>query len=396
MVACAHGRAFHGVAALMVWLASTTVIGARQFDVSQHQRSARGGGTSARPTLPCEPLRSVTQRCEGEARGALINRKRARKSLFCYRGGADEKVEGHCIGIDLGTTYSCVGVWKNGRVEIIANDQGNRITPSYVAWTADDQRLIGDAAKKQASANPENMVYDAKRLIGPKFADQTVQEDMKHWPFEVVDVEGKPKVVVTAGGRKQFSPEEISSMVLAKMKAIAEDYLGTAVKYAGRDGASVRTSFSGSTRSGWRASSRRPAAPTRRRRTRWTGARRRSRASSSGSSPRRRRRRRPRGASSSSPAGCTILRHELARGFHSWIEWLDERRRLSAAANRPRSPEKSRGMRSWSAAADEHRQLRSVLTQVAQARDAPPRAPVAAPVGRGAARKGAAAALGGV
>jgi len=232
MVACAHGRAFHGVAALMVWLASTTVIGARQFDVSQHQRGARGGGTSARPTLPCEPLRSVTQRCEGEARGALINRKRARKSLFRYRGGADEKVEGHCIGIDLGTTYSCVGVWKNGRVEIIANDQGNRITPSYVAWTADDQRLIGDAAKKQASANPENMVYDAKRLIGPKFADQTVQEDMKHWPFEVVDVEGKPKVVVTAGGRKQFSPEEISSMVLAKMKAIAEDYLGTAVKYA--------------------------------------------------------------------------------------------------------------------------------------------------------------------
>ena len=216
----------------MVWLASTTVIGARQFDVSQHQRGARGGGTSARPTLPCEPLRSVTQRCEGEARGALINRKRARKSLFRYRGGADEKVEGHCIGIDLGTTYSCVGVWKNGRVEIIANDQGNRITPSYVAWTADDQRLIGDAAKKQASANPENMVYDAKRLIGRKFADQTVQEDMKHWPFEVVDVEGKPKVVVTAGGRKQFSPEEISSMVLAKMKAIAEDYLGTAVKYA--------------------------------------------------------------------------------------------------------------------------------------------------------------------
>jgi hypothetical protein len=227
------------VAALMVWLASTTVIGARQFDVSQHQRGARGGGTSARPTLPCEPLRSVTQRCEGEARGALINRKRARKSLFRYRGGADEKVEGHCIGIDLGTTYSCVGVWKNGRVEIIANDQGNRITPSYVAWTADDQRLIGDAAKNQASANPENTVYDAKRLIGRKFADQTVQEDMKHWPFEVVDVEGKPKVVVTAGGRKQFSPEEISSMVLAKMKAIAEDYLGTAVKYAGRDGASV-------------------------------------------------------------------------------------------------------------------------------------------------------------
>ena len=128
--------------------------------------------------------------------------------------------------------YSCVGVWKNGRVEIIANDQGNRITPSYVAWTTDDQRLIGDAAKNQASSNPENTVFDAKRLIGRKMTDKTVQDDMTHWPFLVEDADGKPKVVINAGGRKTFSPEEISAMVLSKMRSVAEDYLGTSVKYA--------------------------------------------------------------------------------------------------------------------------------------------------------------------
>eukprot|EP00321_Phaeocystis_globosa_P000079 CAMPEP_0118815188 /NCGR_PEP_ID=MMETSP1162-20130426/4027_1 /TAXON_ID=33656 /ORGANISM="Phaeocystis Sp, Strain CCMP2710" /LENGTH=706 /DNA_ID=CAMNT_0006745127 /DNA_START=24 /DNA_END=2144 /DNA_ORIENTATION=- len=148
-------------------------------------------------------------------------------------GGADEKVEGHCIGIDLGTTYSCVGVWQNGRVEIIANDQGSRITPSYVAWTSDDQRLIGDAAKNQASSNPENTVFDAKRMIGRKFSDPYVQEDKKHWPFKVVEGDGgKPKIVVEAKGTKEFSPEEVSAMVLSKMKLVAEDYLGGAVKYA--------------------------------------------------------------------------------------------------------------------------------------------------------------------
>jgi len=125
-----------------------------------------------------------------------------------------------------------VGVWKNGRVEIIANDQGNRITPSYVAWTADDQRLIGDAAKNQASSNPENTVFDAKRLIGRKFSDDTVQADIKHWPFDVSNADGKPKVVVNAGGRKEFAPEEVSAMVLQKMRKVAEDYLGKDVKYA--------------------------------------------------------------------------------------------------------------------------------------------------------------------
>ena len=124
-------------------------------------------------------------------------------------------------------------MWKNGRVDIIANDQGNRITPSYVAWTSDDQRLIGDAAKNQASANPENTVFDAKRLIGRKFGDNSVQADIKHWPFEVTDAGGgKPKVVVHAGGKKEFAPEEISAMVLSKMRKVAEDYLGRDVKYA--------------------------------------------------------------------------------------------------------------------------------------------------------------------
>jgi len=152
--------------------------------------------------------------------------------LFRLRGGAEDKVEGHCIGIDLGTTYSCVGVWQNGRVEIIANDQGHRITPSYVAWTMDDQRLIGDAAKNQASSNPENTVFDAKRLIGRKFEDDAVQKDMKHWPFKIVDKGGKPAIAVDAKGRKEFSPEEISAMVLSKMRKVAEDYLGSEVKYA--------------------------------------------------------------------------------------------------------------------------------------------------------------------
>ena len=107
--------------------------------------------------------------------------------MLCIRGGAndkDNKVKGHCIGIDLGTTYSCVAVWKNGRVEICPNEQGNRITPSQVAWTSDGQRLVGDAAKNQASSNPTNTVFDVKRLIGRKFTDPTVQRDAKLFPFK--------------------------------------------------------------------------------------------------------------------------------------------------------------------------------------------------------------------
>lgn len=141
--------------------------------------------------------------------------------------------KGPAIGIDLGTTYSCVAVWQNDRVEIIANDQGNRTTPSYVAF-AGDERLIGDAAKNQAAANPSNTVFDSKRLIGRKFNDPVCQSDMKHWPFKVVeDSNGKPKIDVEwKGERHQFLPEEISAAVLVKMKQTAESYLGTSIRDA--------------------------------------------------------------------------------------------------------------------------------------------------------------------
>ena len=133
------------------------------------------------------------------------------------------------IGIDLGTTYSCVGVWQNDRVEIIANDQGNRTTPSYVAFT-ETERIIGDGAKNQASQNPKNTVFDAKRLIGRKFSDRQTQSDMKFFPFDIVDKNDKPYISVEPRGEKrEFLPEEISSMILVKMKEIAESYLGNKV-----------------------------------------------------------------------------------------------------------------------------------------------------------------------
>merc|ERR1712048_214980 len=136
------------------------------------------------------------------------------------------------VGIDLGTTYSCVGVFQHGKVEIIANDQGNRTTPSYVAFT-DTERLIGDPAKNQVAINPTNTVFDAKRLIGRKFDDPTVQADMKHWPFTVVEEGSRPKLEVEYKNEtKRFTPEECSSMILTKMKETAEAYLGTEVKDA--------------------------------------------------------------------------------------------------------------------------------------------------------------------
>jgi len=142
-------------------------------------------------------------------------------------------VTGESVGIDLGTTYSCVGVWQNDRVEIIANDQGNRTTPSYVAFT-ETERLIGDAAKSQAAMNSSNTVFDAKRLIGRKFSDAGVQSDMKHWPFTVVSGTGGTPIIEVEykGEKKQFKAEEISSMILVKMKEVAEAYLGKEVKNA--------------------------------------------------------------------------------------------------------------------------------------------------------------------
>jgi heat shock 70kDa protein 1/2/6/8 len=137
------------------------------------------------------------------------------------------------IGIDLGTTYSCVGVWQNDRVEIIASDTGNRTVPSMVSFT-DTERIIGDAAKSAAAAFPRSTVFDAKRMIGREFKDPHLQADMKHFPYDVIDDgKGRPQIVVeTKDGQKKFYPEEVSAMVLQKMKSIAESYLGKTVKDA--------------------------------------------------------------------------------------------------------------------------------------------------------------------
>ena len=153
-------------------------------------------------------------------------------NLVSVLSKVDSKIDGPVIGIDLGTTYSCVGIFKNGRVEIIPNEQGNRITPSVVAFT-DEERLVGEAAKNQAAINPSRTVYSVKRLIGRKFNDKEVQHDKKLLPYDVVNKDGKPYVeVVVKGEKKVYSPEEISAMILMKMKKIAEDYLGREVKHA--------------------------------------------------------------------------------------------------------------------------------------------------------------------
>ena len=142
------------------------------------------------------------------------------------------KVEGPVIGIDLGTTYSCVGIFRNGSVEIIPNELGNRITPSVVAFT-DDDRLVGEAAKNQAALNPKRTIYSVKRLIGRKYNDKEVQMDKKLLPYDIIDKDGKPYIQVeTKGQKKLYSPEEISAMVLTKMKTVAENFLGTKVKNA--------------------------------------------------------------------------------------------------------------------------------------------------------------------
>jgi len=155
-------------------------------------------------------------------------------SISLHVNAQDNETMGTVIGIDLGTTYSCVGVFKNGRVEIITNDQGNRITPSYVAFLEESgERLVGDAAKNQATINPENTVFDVKRLIGRNFSDRSVQADKKLVPYKIVGDSNKPSVEVNIGGKTQkFAPEEISAMVLQKMKSTAETFLGKEIKDA--------------------------------------------------------------------------------------------------------------------------------------------------------------------
>lgn len=154
------------------------------------------------------------------------------------RGGSTDdsinSITGPCIGIDLGTTYSCVACWRKTRVDVCPNEQGNRITPSYVAFLKDGTRLIGDAAKNQAPSNPTNTVFDAKRLIGRKYSDATVQADMKHFPFALKDNKGKPVIQLSneINGKREYTPEEISAMVLRKLKETAEAYLGQEVKHA--------------------------------------------------------------------------------------------------------------------------------------------------------------------
>ena len=145
----------------------------------------------------------------------------------------DSKLDGPAVGIDLGTSYSCVGVYSNGRVEIIPNDQGNRITPSYVAYTEDGERIVGEAAKNQATKNPTNTAFSVKRLIGRRYNDNTVQNDKKLLPYEISNKDGKPYIKLNVGkDRKEFAPEEISSMILVKMRDIAEAFLGKEVKHA--------------------------------------------------------------------------------------------------------------------------------------------------------------------
>jgi molecular chaperone DnaK (HSP70) len=165
-----------------------------------------------------------------------------RKTIGLRGGAAGDKsgeISGPCIGIDLGTTYSCVGVWRNNRVDICPNEQGNRITPSYVAFLKDGTRLVGDAAKNQAPQNPAGTVFDVKRLIGRNYNDATVQGDKKLFPYDIEkDKHGKPIVQLpkelagSANSKTQFTPEEVSGMILRKMKETAEAYLGVPVKHA--------------------------------------------------------------------------------------------------------------------------------------------------------------------
>ena len=187
-------------------------------------------------------VRAIISQHSAHNQPRTVERRCDESTIVRLRGGGDGSISGPCIGIDLGTTYSCVGVWRNDRVDICANEQGNRITPSYVGFPKEGNtsggRLVGDAAKNQASQNPTGTIFDVKRLIGRNYDDTTIQSDKKLFPYEIVkDKHGKPivrlpKEIGSKYPKSDFTPEEISGMILRKMKETAEAYLGTEVKHA--------------------------------------------------------------------------------------------------------------------------------------------------------------------
>jgi len=187
-------------------------------------------------SLPFSPKSTVFGTTANK--NANIEENKLVSQTMSIRGGASDKPTGPCIGIDLGTTYSCVAVWRNGRVEVCPNEQGNRITPSYVAFLPDGTRLIGDAAKNQSSQNPSRTIFDVKRLIGRKFTDSSVQKDKSLFPFNLVaNKQGKANVEIEKctgpnGGTKTFSAEEVSGMILRKMKETAETFVGQEINRA--------------------------------------------------------------------------------------------------------------------------------------------------------------------
>ncbi|CAM9863508.1 unnamed protein product [Scytosiphon promiscuus] len=202
---------------------------------TERLKAGRPGAPPQRPLSPPLPSSGGAGRSRSSPVACALSLRGGGGGGGADKGkGKENAIDGPCIGIDLGTTYSCVAVWQNGRVEICANDQGNRITPSFVAWTPDGQRLVGDAAKNQASSNPVNTVFDVKRLIGRKSSDATVKSDVQLFPFKVTSKDGKPSVEVSVStkDKKVFSPEEISAMLLTKMKETAEAFLGQKVKHA--------------------------------------------------------------------------------------------------------------------------------------------------------------------
>lgn len=195
-----------------------------------------------RPQSSSLPWRGITTKSSTSSHQRTANNEFLHETIRQLRGGASgsdgNEIVGPCIGIDLGTTYSCVGVWRNNRVDICPNEQGNRITPSYVAFLKDGTRLVGDAAKNQAPQNPGGTFFAVKRLIGRNYKDTTVQRDKKLFPYGIVeDNHGKPlvqldKSLMSNHSKGKFTPEEISGMILRKMKETAEAYLGKEVKHA--------------------------------------------------------------------------------------------------------------------------------------------------------------------